>query len=142
MTILLLHAASTWFMVGLIWTIQLVHYPLFARVGADGFVTYEAEHTRRMASVLAFPATAEVITGALLVWARPDSVPLSLVIGAGFLLFLIWLVTISVQVPHHVKLGEGFDLGRIEALVASNRWRAALWTLRGLGVGWMVALAI
>ena len=28
------HAAATWALVGLIWTVQVVHYPLFALVGA------------------------------------------------------------------------------------------------------------
>ena len=142
MTTLLLHAASTWFMVGLIWTIQLVHYPLFARVGSDGFTAYEADHTRRMGWVLALPATLEVLTGGLLVWDRPEGVPLWIVIASGFLLFLIWLVTIAVQVPHHTSLSAGFDLGRIHSLVASNWSRTLLWTARGFAVGWMVVLAI
>lgn len=142
MSTLLIHAASTWFMLGLIWTIQLVHYPLFARVGAAGFVSYEAEHTRRMGWVLTIPATLEVVTGGLLVWTRPDSVPLWLVIAGGFLLFLIWLVTISVQVPLHTRLSEGHDEFQIQRLVASNRWRTLLWSARGLAVGWMMVLAI
>ncbi len=142
MTTLLLHAASTWFMVGLIWTIQLVHYPLFARVGDDEFPAYEAEHTRRMGWVLALPASVEVVTGGLLVWARPDTVPLWLVIASGFLLFLIWLLTIAVQVPHHTALSARFDLERIGSLVASNWSRTLLWTVRGLAVAWMVVLAI
>lgn len=142
MTVLLAHAAATWFMVGLIWTIQVVHYPLFSRVGPDGFAAYEAEHTRRMGWLLALPASLEVVTGALLVWVRPDIVPIWLVVGSGSLLFLIWLLTISVQVPHHVRLSEGHDSRRIDALVASNRWRTLLWSLRGIGVAWMVGLAI
>ena len=32
-----MHAAATWFMVGLVWVIQTVHYPLFAFVGESGF---------------------------------------------------------------------------------------------------------
>ena len=43
---LLLNFASTWAMVGLIWLIQIVHYPLFSRVGADQFKLYEQEHQR------------------------------------------------------------------------------------------------
>ncbi|MCK6525129.1 hypothetical protein L6R49_27300, partial [Myxococcota bacterium] len=31
--LLLIHAAATWFMVGLIWFVQIVHYPLFSAVG-------------------------------------------------------------------------------------------------------------
>ena len=48
----LVHAAATWFLVGLIWIIQVVHYPLFARVGEDGFVAYEAAHTRLISLVV------------------------------------------------------------------------------------------
>lgn len=31
--LLLVHAAATWAMVGLVWFVQVVHYPLFAQVG-------------------------------------------------------------------------------------------------------------
>jgi hypothetical protein len=40
------HLAATAAMVGLIWFVQVVHYPLFASVGADEFVAYENAHTR------------------------------------------------------------------------------------------------
>ena len=42
--VLLAHAAATLYMVGLIWFVQVVHSPLFSRVGADGFVPYAAAH--------------------------------------------------------------------------------------------------
>ena len=35
--ILLGHLAATLFMVGVIWFVQVVHYPLFAKVGATAF---------------------------------------------------------------------------------------------------------
>ena len=41
---LLAQAATTLPLVGLIWTIQLVHYPLFDGVGAEGFAAYERRH--------------------------------------------------------------------------------------------------
>ena len=37
MPALLLQAAASWFLTGLIWIIQVVHYPLMSRVGADRF---------------------------------------------------------------------------------------------------------
>ena len=45
MTILLVHAAATLFMTGLIWFVQVVHYPLLANVGADGFAAYAQRHS-------------------------------------------------------------------------------------------------
>jgi hypothetical protein len=35
--LLLANAAATFFMVGVIWFVQVVHYPLFARVGTLDF---------------------------------------------------------------------------------------------------------
>ena len=35
---LIVHATSALLLVGLIWTVQVVHYPLMAAVGPDRFV--------------------------------------------------------------------------------------------------------
>ena len=45
--ILLLHTLSTLSMLGLIWFVQIVHYPLMARVGRVRFHAYETDHQRR-----------------------------------------------------------------------------------------------
>lgn len=41
MWLVLVHAAAVWFMTGVIWTMQVLNYPLLARVGADSFTGYE-----------------------------------------------------------------------------------------------------
>lgn len=125
-------------MVGLIWVIQAVHYPLFRRVGAESFVEYEREHTRRMGWVLVVPAVTEIVTAAALVISRPDSVSLGLVLGAGVVLAAIWVMTGFVQAPAHGRLSAGFDLDLIDRLVSSNWWRTAGWTVRGVLVALMV----
>lgn len=130
--LLAVHAAVTWFMVGLIWTIQVVHYPLFLRVGASSFVSYERAHTQRMGALLAIPASIEVFTAGALVWLRPDEVRLALVVGAGALLAAVWVLTALVQVPFHRRLAAGYDQEAIRSLAASNWWRTAVWSIRGL----------
>ena len=137
MTLLVIHAAATWFMVGLIWMTQLVHYPLFAQVGTAAFVDYEREHTRRMAGLLAVPALTEIVTGGLLVWRVPDGASLSLVLGAGALLAAIWVMTAFVHAPLHGKLSARFDVALVHRLVAANWWRTAAWSLRGVLVAAM-----
>lgn len=132
MTTLVAHAAATWFMVGLIWTIQSVHYPLFARVGAEGFAAYEAEHADRMVRLLVVPAVLEVVTGAALVWSRPDAVELPLVLVSGSLLAAAWITTVLVQVPAHRRLHGGKDTRAIARLIRTNRARTGLWTVRGV----------
>lgn len=49
------HAASTMAMVGLIWTVQVVHYPLFESVGAEAYPNYQSRHIDRIGAVLVVP---------------------------------------------------------------------------------------
>ncbi len=128
-------------MVGLIWTIQAVHYPLFHRVGTETFVGYEAEHTRRMGYLLAVPAAIEVATAGLLVWVRPATIDLAPVLIGGVILAAIWSTTALVQVPIHERLSRGSAPDVIDRLLRSNRWRTAGWTIRGALVAAMVFAA-
>lgn len=139
MSLLTVHAAATWFMVGLIWTIQSVHYPLFARVGPGDFPDYETEHTNRMARLLVIPAGLEVITGLALVWFRPEGLPLTVVLIAGSLLAIIWIATALVQVPLHRDLTKHYDRVVVAKLVRSNWLRTGVWTVRGGLVTFMLA---
>jgi len=137
-TLLVVHAAATWFMAGLIWVIQVVHYPLFRAVGEDAFLEYEREHTRRMGAVLAVPAISEIVTAAALVFFRPDDVPLWLVVAAGAVLAGIWIMTGLVQAPLHGRLSARYDMELVDRLVSSNWWRTIAWSVRGVLVAVMV----
>lgn len=44
--ILLTQVFATLFMVGLIWFVQIVHYPLYANVGREQFPEYETLHNQ------------------------------------------------------------------------------------------------
>ncbi|REK17609.1 MAG: hypothetical protein DWQ40_09185 [Actinobacteria bacterium] len=142
MTLLLIHALATWFMIGLIWTIQTVHYPLFALVGSGSFPSYEASHTRRMGWLLAIPAGVEVTTGAALVWVRPAPVSLDLVLVGGALLAVMWVITALIQVPLHRRLSSFWSTHEIGQLVRSNWIRTGGWSVRGLLVIAMLSAAL
>ena len=126
------HLAATWFMVGLIWTIQSVHYPLFAAVDSRSFLEYERLHTRRMGRLLALPAPVEIATALLLVVLRPDDIEIWAAWVAGALLAAAWLVTLAVQVPLHRRLSAMPESETIRRLVATNWVRTGLWTARGV----------
>lgn len=53
---LVVHAVATWFMVGLIWKIHSVHYPLLHRVSIDRFAACETEHAIRMGRLRSVPS--------------------------------------------------------------------------------------
>jgi len=131
--LLLAHAAVTLFMVGLIWFVQIVHYPLFALVGGAGFAHYERHHARRTTWVVAPPMIAELTTAAALAWSTPGALA-----WCGLaLLAVIWASTALWQVPAHRRLEHGFD-PRVHGRLVSTNWvRTAAWSARGV-----VALAL
>ena len=133
----LLHAAATWFMTGLIWFVQVVHYPLMGRVGPAGFVEYEAAHTNRTTLVVGPPMLVEAACAVWIAFAPPTGIAA----GAGWtgvgLLALIWLSTALVQVPLHARLSTGFDAAAHRRLVGGNWIRTVLWTLRAVLAAWM-----
>lgn len=130
--ILLAHVAATWFMVGLIWFVQLVHYPQFAGVGAETFVPYHRRHTRFTTYVVAPPMLIEGITALWLAVAPPAPVGRNLAIAAAGLLAVVWVSTWLLQVPRHNELGRGFDPLACSRLCRTNWIRTAAWTARGL----------
>ncbi len=128
------HGAATWALVGLIWFVQIVHYPLFARVGVEGFAGYERSHARRTSRVVVPLMMCELITALLLLW-RVGTTPT--VIGA-VLLALVWVSTFLLQVPHHRKLANGFDVRAHRWLVATNWIRTLAWSARGVIAVWIL----
>lgn len=130
--ILLAQVISTWFLVGLIWTIQIVHYPLFAAVGVDRFVAYEASHTRLITWVVGPVMLVEAATAGLFVAMRPASIPAWIPWTGLGLVILIWISTAILQVPDHAKLANGFDAAAHAHLVGTNWLRTIAWTARGV----------
>jgi hypothetical protein len=127
---------ATWYMVGLIWTIQLVHYNLFDRVGADGFQQYEADHGRLITPIVGPPMLVELATAGLLVVMSPSGFPRSAAIAGLVMVLLIWASTALLQIPCHSRLMEGFDQETYLRLVRSNWIRTVLWTARGVLMGY------
>ncbi|MFZ4597187.1 MAG: hypothetical protein ACOYNN_00945 [Terrimicrobiaceae bacterium] len=127
-TLLVIHVAATWALVGLIWTVQLVHYPLFSQVGREAFPTYHRRHAQQITWVVAPLMFAELLTAGLLIlsgWLNPwflASLP--------FLAFN-WASTWFTQIPLHNRLKAGFDSQIHRRLVTTNWCRTAAWTLRG-----------
>ena len=124
----LIHAAATWFMVGLIWFVQIVHYPLFARVGVDGWSGYSASHQARTTMVVGPVMLVEFATAAALLVIAPGI----LSVAGAVLLGLVWASTFFVQVPLHSRLERGHAPALVRRLVATNWLRTGLWTARGV----------
>ena len=140
--VLLTHAAATLFMVGLIWFVQIVHYPLFDQVGREAFVSYERHHQRLTTWVVAPPMLLELLTAILLVAWDFSFLGAAVRWAALALLVLIWLTTIFVQMPQHTTLAKSWDEKVQRKLVAGNWVRTIAWSLRGALVLWMLGQSV
>lgn len=121
------HAAATWFMVGLIWFVQVVHYPLFAAVGQQGWNAYSRRH-QSLTTLVVGPAMLIEATSAAVLLAL---VPSALTATNAFMLALIWASTFFVQVPLHGRLSNGHNADVMRKLVVTNWVRTILWSVRG-----------
>lgn len=137
--LLVVHAALTWALVGLILTIQLVHYPLFSGVGAAGYAAYQRAHVVRVTWLVAPLMLAELGTGVALLVAPPPTVSAASAAFGLALIAVIWLSTAFVQSPTHQRLGAEFSQAEHARLVRTNWVRTLLWLGRGLLVGgWLL----
>lgn len=131
-TMLRVHFACTWMLVGLIWVIQVVVYPQFLRVGEKEFTRFHFGHCWRIGLLIAPLLVIEVTTAALLLY-QGNREP-AFVISAS-LIPVNWLSTAIFQAPAHVRLMNGFDAALIRRLTRSNWLRTITWTARGLLLG-------
>jgi len=127
----LAHLATSWALFGLIWTIQLSHYPSFKFVDEHQFADSHLHHTSSI-SFIVLPLM--LLELGLVFWQSYQSnwswiwvVPLVLVL-------LIWASTFFISVPLHGQLEGGKNLDVIKKLVDTNWIRTVLWSIK---VGWI-----
>lgn len=139
---LLINAAATLFLVGLIWMVQVVHYPLFNMADRAHFSAFEAAHSNRISLIVGPAMLIEIITALWLLFARPDGIPAWTVWAGVALVGLAWFVTGFISVPQHAILSGGFDQRAYRVLVDTNWIRTMAWTARGVIVLWMLYLTM
>lgn len=125
------HVSATWFMVGLIWFVQIVHYPLMRYVGSTEFVNYEQLHSRLTTWVVGPAMLIEVATLAWLLYFHPPELSRSWLGASALLLAIIWISTQAIQVPCHAELCQRWDGAMHARLVTSNWIRTIAWSARG-----------
>lgn len=135
----LVQLATTLPLVGLIWFVQVVAYPLFARAGATDFAAYHAAHSRLVTLVVGPLMLGELLAAAAWVIAPSDDLPRWVAWAGLALVATAWLVTALSSVPQHEVLAGGFDARAHERLVATNWLRTVAWTARGALLLWLAA---
>jgi hypothetical protein len=126
--LLLLNFTLATYLTGVIWTVQLVHYPSFAQAARDTFPAFHQQHSSRISWVVMVPMVLELGLAVWLAWQGR-------VLGQGVwwalgLVVLIWAATFFISVPFHNRLAHGYDYVAIDGLVRTNWIRTLAWTTR------------
>ena len=117
-------------MFGVIWMVQVVHYPLMRYVPDAQFESFESAHRARISWVVGPLMLIEGICVLAFLFAPP----------AGLAWWLPWAgaaaeavaigVTVFVSAPLHERLNARFDAAVLDRLVRTNWIRTAAWTAR------------
>ena len=138
LAILIINLVATITMFGIIWFVQIVHYPLFAEVGKELFSNYEQKHQQLTTYVVVPPMLLELATSLLLAVTTLEHIKPWLPIVGLALTIAIWLSTFFIQVPLHTQLAVKFDKKLHSKLVRSNWLRTVMWSMRVPIAVWML----
>jgi hypothetical protein len=127
-----LHLTATLLMVGIIWFVQIVHYPLMTYVDQERFLEYSIVNQARTSRVVVVPMLVELASAIALTMSPfgGKSSPAFYLSLVG--LTVVWLSTFCWQVPMHKTLLIAHDPMTIHRLVRSNWLRTFGWTARGV----------
>jgi hypothetical protein len=130
----LIHTFFTFFLTGLIWFVQLVHYPLFRSIPIENWVEFEKEHVKKATWITLPTMLVELLTGIALTFMTfqyiVDDVYFNSMIINLLLIICIWLSTFLIQVPIHMALSREPSISKVNKLIQSNWIRTAIWTIR------------
>lgn len=141
-TALLANTAATAIMVGVIWFVQHVHYPLLATFGVDRAGAVAIDHQRRTGHVVGLPMAVEGVSTLALLVTRPEGVWVGWPWVGAVLLAVALGSTVALSVPLHARMAADPQPDTGRRLVVTNWPRTVAWTARGIVCIVMVAQAL
>jgi hypothetical protein len=139
---LILNLLATWMMVGVIWFVQIVHYPLLAVVSIESASSVAVQHQQRTAWVVMIPMTVEGFsTLALLKWV-PEGVAWWLPWVNALFLAVALGCTVFLSVPRHERMASNPTPSLGRELVLTNWPRTIAWTARGIILAYMMFVTL
>ena len=126
--VLLGHLIFTSIMTGVIWVIQIVHYPSFHFIEKELYTAFQKFHMNKISIIVIPIMLAELITGIMLFLDKSSKSPFLII--SIIILVLIWLITGVFFTKAHNELIAGYQELVVNQLVVMNWIRTLLWTLR------------
>ncbi len=129
------HLFLSLYMLGVIWFVQMIHYPMFLHFSCNESVNPFAHHQSKATS-LALPMILELVSIALLAFMPYPNFMSVLILLV--LTLLIWLSTFTLQVPAHKALKNEKSEQVIHRLIWTNWFRTGLWSLKAIYLFFLV----
>ena len=120
------HFLSTSIMVGIIWVIQLLHYPTFHFIKESDYEEFQHFHMQRISFIVVPVMALELFSAFMLVY----YIQSNLLILCLIILIFIWLITFAFFTKLHQSLLDGYDKTIVDKLVRINWSRTILWSIR------------
>ena len=124
--LLLIHLISNAIMFGITWVVQLVHYPMIHMLDEEKFFEYQRAHV--------IPTTIITFPTMVTEWATAFLLVLYVSSGVNYLLLglstLLWISTMTLQVPTHRKLAKEYTEEMTDKLINTNWIRTAIWSFK------------
>jgi len=131
--ILITHIFSTLFMCGLVWFVQIVHYPLFKGVPLEDFPAYQKRNF--VTGFVTVPVMITELFSGLWILCNDYS---NLFLINMILLAVIWGSTFVFQVPTHLALVKIPSQELFNKLIHTNWIRTICWSLRSSLLGYLL----
>jgi hypothetical protein len=135
-SILLINIFCSFFLCGVIWVVQIVHYPFFHRAGRERFISHMSDHKLRI-SLIVMPFMLAELSSSFYLSFFEENYALCHQAGLAVVI-MVWLVTFVVSVPIHEQLSQGYRADVVNRLVRTNWIRTLLWTLKSILGLWLL----
>jgi len=128
-------------MFGVIWIVQVVHYPLMRFVSGEQFARFETAHRIRISWVVGPLMLIEGVCVLAFLFAPPAGLPWWLPWAGAVIEAVAIGTTVFVSAPLHERLNAHFDQATLDRLVATNWIRTVAWTGRAaVAIAMLVAV--
>jgi hypothetical protein len=102
---------------------SFVNYASWHLIGPEEFVAYHRFISPRVLTFLVAPLLLGTAFTILMLWSRPDGIPVWAVWAAIAAQAVVWVSTVTIQLPIQFQLSDqGLSVALVERLIATNFW--------------------
>jgi hypothetical protein len=114
------------YVLGEIWFVQIVVYPLFGKVGPNEYIAYHKFYSSRIPLPVIVPGFLSFLAPVTLVFLGPESVPLWMYLANVICGIVGLLVTVGLEIPRHARLEKGGKQEKVIRELVYYNWPRTL----------------